>query len=165
MELLEKLGIDGRLLLWQVINFAILFVILRKFAYRPILEILRKRAETIQKGFEDAEKAKAALHDAREEREKIIREARKQASAILNDAEQSGREIRELESQKTKEQVKMMIESGKSDVAREREQMFKEAKKEVGALVALGVDKVVGRAAPKIDFEPIVAEAIREIQK
>src|SRR3989344_3735833 len=143
MELLEKLGIDGRLLLWQVINFAILFVVLRKFAYRPILEILRKRAETIQKGFEDAEKAKAALHDAREEREKIIREARKQASAILNDAEESGR----------------------SDVAREREQMFKEAKKEVGALVALGVDKVVGRAAPKIDFEPIVAEAIREIQK
>ncbi|OGL79455.1 ATP synthase F0 subunit B [Candidatus Uhrbacteria bacterium RIFCSPHIGHO2_12_FULL_57_11] len=165
MELLEKLGIDGRLLLWQVINFAILFVVLRKFAYRPILEILRKRAETIQKGFEDAEKAKAALHDAREEREKIIREARKQASAILNDAEQSGREIRELESQKTKEQVKMMIESGKSDVAREREGMLKEAKKEIGALVALGVDKVVGRAAPKIDFEPIVAEAIREIQK
>lgn len=165
MELLEKLGIDGRLLLWQVVNFAILFVILRKFAYRPILETLRKRAETIEKGLQDAKKSEEALRKAEDEREKIIREARSKASAILNQTEDDARKMREAETQKTKDEVHTIQEAGTAEISREREVMIREAKKEIGALVALGVDKVVGRAAPKIDFEPIVAEAIRELQK
>ncbi len=117
----------------------------------------------IQRGLQDAESAKSALKNAEAEREAIIQEARKQASMILNDAETSAKKIRETELQKTREQVEKLLESGEMEIKSDREQMIRDAKKEIGALVVLGVDKVVARAAPKIDFEPIVAEAIKEL--
>ena len=50
MELLGNLGINGKLFMAQLINFAILFFILRKFAYQPILKVLDERKDKIDKG-------------------------------------------------------------------------------------------------------------------
>ena len=61
MELLSNLGINGKLLLAQIVNFFILLYILKRFAYKPILKVLDDRKEKIEKGLRDAENAKDKL--------------------------------------------------------------------------------------------------------
>ena len=84
MEILfEKLGIDWHLLLAQAANFLLLLVILRAFAYKPVLEMLRKRREAIEKGIAQAEEANTRLNDAQEMAKHKMKEAEAMRQAEL----------------------------------------------------------------------------------
>ena len=64
MEIFAKLGIDWKLLIAQAINFAVLFWVLRRYAYKTMLDFLEKRTVRIEKGLQDAEAAQAKLKSA-----------------------------------------------------------------------------------------------------
>src|SRR3990167_3579776 len=59
--LLEKLGLEPHILLAQIINFLILIFVLRRFLYKPLIKFLDKRKDIIEKGLNDAQKAKEEL--------------------------------------------------------------------------------------------------------
>lgn len=86
-ELLNTFGVDWKLLLTQMLNFAILFYILKRFAYGPVLEMLQKRKEIIKKGLEDSAKAEKSLLEAEQNADELKREAKIQANEIVNEAQ------------------------------------------------------------------------------
>ena len=55
MEIIKNFGIDPLLLIAQIVNFLIIFYILKRFALKPILDILKKRENTIKEGLREAE--------------------------------------------------------------------------------------------------------------
>ena len=67
MGLIYALGIDGRILLAQLFNFAILVFILWRFAYKPVLNILEERRLKVEKSLDDAEAATKRLKQAEAE--------------------------------------------------------------------------------------------------
>ena len=94
---MEALGISLGYLLVQIFNFAIIFVILRAWVYKPILGLLEQRREAIAQGLEDARVAAEARENAEQDAEKIMSEAQLEASHIVREAteraEQQRREI------------------------------------------------------------------------
>lgn len=105
---MEALGIDVKLIIAQVINFTILYFVLSKILYKPIISLLDKR----KKAIEDAEKnSKAieekllkieerekktiqkALSDAKEEKQRIISEAQAERSKIIKEAKKSAERV------------------------------------------------------------------------
>ena len=95
---------DIGLLFWMLVTFSIVFFILKKFAWKPILEMLQERDDSIEKALNTAEKARASIEklqadnariidEAHAEREKIFREAQSVKEKILSEArEQAGKE-------------------------------------------------------------------------
>src|SRR3990167_10277133 len=76
------IGIDGKALLFQIINFAILLVILRSVAYKPILKALERRRKTIENSLKQAKEIEAANQALAGKQEKLLAKARSEADAI-----------------------------------------------------------------------------------
>lgn len=76
---MESLGIDLRLLIVQIINFALLVFVLTKLVYKPILKLLDDRRKKIEEGAENSKKIEERLVQLQEEEKKILEEAQKKA--------------------------------------------------------------------------------------
>ncbi len=83
---MEALGINLGYLLVQILNFAVLFVVLRAWVYQPLLGLLEKRKLAIAEGLENARVAAEARANAEREAEKILNDAQLRASEIVREA-------------------------------------------------------------------------------
>ena len=77
LEILGKIGFDWQVALANLINFFIVFLLLKKFFFKKIKETIRERRNKIEKGLEDAEKAAESLKSAEIEKDSIVKEALK----------------------------------------------------------------------------------------
>lgn len=158
-ELVHNLGIDWRLLIAQVINFVILFFLLKKFLFKPVLGLLEKRREKIEKSMRDAERIEKELAAIREKREEIIKTANQKAEEILHEA----KEIAESQKTKiladTKKETEKMLDEARASIEKEKDKLVDEAREDLAELVLLATEKVVRE---KLDEEKD-GELVREV--
>lgn len=111
------LEVQPGLFIWTVIIFLVFFFILRRFAWKPILEALKKREATIEESLQEARNAReemeklkadneALLKEARQERDKIIREANSMRDKIVADAKNAAAEAQAKEVEKARQLIK-----------------------------------------------------------
>jgi len=91
----EGLGINLPVLLAQIVNFAILFVLLYVFAYKPVLKMLDQRSAKIKGSMEQAEAIRQRTAQTDEEIRKKLAEAQKEGQALLAQAAQMGEKVKE----------------------------------------------------------------------
>ena len=108
---------DFGLVFWMFVSFAVLFLILWKFAWPVILKTVDKRADLIDKGVEYAQSAKEQLDHARESAREVIDEARRQQADMMREADkiktqmiEEARHTAQAEAQKVMENAKVQIE-------------------------------------------------------
>ena len=159
MELLRTLGIDWRLLMWQIVNFLIVLFILKKYAFGPITDALAKRTAKLEQGLRDAVTAKRNLSLSVEEKEVILKDARQEAGRILNEAREQSESLRNEMMIKAKTDVEQIVSQGKNRLITEKEAMLSSAKSEIGALVVAATEKILPRILSTKDHELLVSEA------
>lgn len=143
MEILAKLGIEWKLLLAQGVNFAILFFVLKRFAYQPMLDFLASRTERIEQGIKDAEQAKAKLVSVVEEEKTILKGAREEARKVIADAEEQAKVRAQKREEEAEVKIKQLLFDNDTRLSEEREKMLREVKSEVALLVTQSVEKVL----------------------
>lgn len=143
---MEALGLNLGYVLIQIFNFALLFVVLRVWVYKPILGLLEKRREAIAKGLEDARIAAEARENAEREAEKLLSDARTKAAQEARDltqrAEQQAKEIRaaaEATAGKAREEAL-------AEVEQERARVLSDVRGQVAALAIAAAQKLIGEA-------------------
>lgn len=159
--MLEKLGIDARLLLWQMVNFIILLLILRRFAWKPILAALAARAARVARGEQDAAAAAAARADAEAERARIMNEARTSASLLLKTSECDAHEYQTSARAKADSEAKAFLAAARAGAIRERDLLLRQAEEGIVSLVTLAARKVLDDAAPDIKLDALVARTLK----
>jgi F-type H+-transporting ATPase subunit b len=139
----EGLGINLGYLIVQIFNFAIIFVVLRAWVYKPILGLLERRRTAIAEGLEDARIAAEARQNAEQEAEEVLSEARAKASQVLREAneraEAQGKEViaeAEAEAAKKREETLAEVES-------ERDRILGELRGQVGTLAIAAAQKLI----------------------
>jgi F-type H+-transporting ATPase subunit b len=143
MKLLTALGLDYKILIAQLINFALLLVILYKIGYKPILKFTDERKKKIAKGLDDAKNAEEAYTNAKEQQTELIVHARKEAQKILEESKVVSEKQRQESLQKTKEEVQKVVEQSKKKIMAERDKMLSEIKSEVVEMVIESTQKVL----------------------
>lgn len=127
MEIIKEFGVDPLLLAAQVVNFLVIFFILRKFAFKPILDVLKKREKIIKDGLKDAEEGRKILEDAEIKEKDILKKANLKAEKIIDDAKlealEAGKEIEE----KSKKEAEDMIKSAQEQI----DKNYKDAEKKL----------------------------------
>jgi len=161
--LIEKLGIDWRLLAAQVVNFTLLLIILHSLLYKPVLEIFRKRSNIILRSIEESRKNKEGLKLLEQRKEKEAREARIAAKNIVSRAEilaktQEGKILARAKGEREK-----LISEGKTIVKAQKDAMVKELEKEIGGLAVAVVEKFFNKGLTKNEHEKIVKNIISSI--
>lgn len=143
MEVLAKLGVDWKLLLAQAVNFAVLFWVLRRFAYQPMLDFLEKRTVRIEQGLKDAEAAQAKLGEMEAKEKTVLAEARTEAKAIITAAEEGAKKRDAERALETETKVKRLLEEAELKIRDEKDKAMASAKAEIGELVMLSVEKIL----------------------
>jgi F-type H+-transporting ATPase subunit b len=142
-QLFDALGLDAKILIAQLVNFAVLLAVLYKFGYKPILKFVTERTAKIEKGINDAEEAKRVLHDAKAEQDKLLTAARKEAQEILEKAHQHAKAQSEELKEKTKADLRDIAERAKAAIHDEREKILAETRSEAVGLVLQATEKVL----------------------
>jgi F-type H+-transporting ATPase subunit b len=143
MELITKLGIDPTLLIAQVINFLVLFFILKKLIYKPLLNLFDKRKKMIEKNVEDTKKIEERLEKLEEERKTILSDASKEAMTIVESAKKEAEKEREEALVKAKKEISTLAERYREQLATEKAGMIRELRAEMAELIVAGSQKIL----------------------
>jgi F-type H+-transporting ATPase subunit b len=141
------------LLFWTLLAFIIVFVVLRKFAWGPILSSLNEREKTIAGSLETAERVKAEMAQMKSENEELMARAREERSAMLKEArETKDRIVNEAKEQAKVEANKIMAEAQQA-INAQKMAALTDVKNQVGKLVIEVTEKVLRRELATTDAQ------------
>ncbi len=140
-KLLNEFSIG--LFVWQTLLFVLLLLLLRKFAWKPILNAVNDREEGIKNALAAAENAKKEMQNVTADSEKLLKEARAEREALLKEA----REIKDKLIADSKEQAKIegdkMIKQAQAAIEGEKKAAVAEIKQQVASLSIEIAEKVI----------------------
>ncbi len=164
-ELFNKLGIDWKLLIAQIINFAILFWVLKRYAYKPILGMLKKRSDTIEKGMKDAKTIEERLAALEGEKGTIIADAQAQAHTIVETASKDAVAFSTRARDEAKAETAMLIATAKKDVERMKDSIVADAKAEIADLVVASTEKIIRVKLNAASEKELISDALRRAKE
>ncbi len=122
------------LFFWQTILFILLLLLLKKFAWQPILDALNSREEGIQNALDEADKARQEMVDLKSSNDKILKEARAERDGLLKDARMIKEKMITEAKDEAKEQSNKIIEQAKQTIENENLAAITELKNQVAEL-------------------------------
>ena len=163
-DILNLFGLEGKLFIAQIINFAILLFILKKFLYEPIAKMMEERKAKIKQGLDDAENAKKTLLEADSKKILILKEAKLDANKILENTKKSSESLKQKSSEDAKKQAAEIVDNAKKQAQAE----FDKASKQVGSLSVDLSKKIVSKILSEIfteqDKTAILSKAVEKIE-
>lgn len=142
-EVLGKLGFDWKVALANLVNFLVIYYLLRNVVFKKLGNAIKERQERIKQGLDDAEKAKQSLVDASQRKEELIKEAYQNSQEIIGSAkEERNKIVAHASEEADKEAAKI-----RQHALHEADMILKKADEDLtekaATLVLSGVEKVL----------------------
>ncbi len=140
---LGALGVDVQAFVIQLITFILAFLVLKRFAFKPILKVMRERRETIENGVKLGEQMKQEEAKLAAKVDETMHNARKEADSIIATAQDSGREaVREAE-EKARLKAAGIISAAESSIVQETARARKQLESEVVGLISDATEAII----------------------
>ncbi|MEI6237797.1 MAG: F0F1 ATP synthase subunit B [Candidatus Saccharibacteria bacterium] len=164
LEALNSIGVNYKLLIAQLVNFILLFIILYKFLYRPVLKILNERSSKISKSLDDAKKVEARLVTVEQEIEQKLVDADNKTNAIIAEAKEQSIALDKNMHDEAKKKVDRIIDQAKLDIVSQKKMMLAEVQSEVADLVSEALKLIANDKSVAIDKKTI-GDTVIQIKK
>src|SRR5260370_15511253 len=156
-------GWKWELFLSQVISFCIVVVLLRQFAYKPILAVLEDRRRKIEEGQLNAEKIRKELAEAEKRYQEIVAKANADAQRMIDEARESSAHLAERKQQEAITSPDQILAKAKEPAALKHERQIQTLKREIARLVVDTTAKVTGRVLTPADPRRLQEDAARPV--
>jgi len=133
------------LILWTILAFVIVFFILKKFAWKPILESMNKREEGIADSLATAEKVRGEMAQLKSENEALLVKAREERALMLKEAKETKDRIISEAKEQAKEETNKIIADAQSAINQQKMAAIVDLKNQVGNLVIEVSEKILRR--------------------
>jgi F-type H+-transporting ATPase subunit b len=163
MNVAEQFGVYWPNLIAQIILFFIVYWVLSKFAFKPIMAMLEERRRRIEEGQINAEKIKQQLAEAQIKYEETLARANAEAQRLIDEVKASGEKLAEEKRKAALAEAQEIVRRTQESLSLERERTMAELKKEVGRLVAETTEKVTQKILTPQDHQKINEETARQI--
>ncbi len=152
------------LLLWMIIVFSALVFLLRKFAWKPIIDGLREREGEIEGALRMAEETRAEMAKLKSDNDRLIAEARRERDEIIKEAKDASNRLIAEAKEDAQTQSAKILDDARASIAHEREVMLAQVKKDVAGLSLEIAEKVLrkelsDKAAQQSYIDTLVADA------
>lgn len=165
MDIAKQFGVEPVLLVAQIINFLIVLFLLKKLLYKPVLNMLKERKDSIKEGLDKAEEARLLLEKAKKEESEILQKAQAKSEKILESSKNQADEILRQSREQAKEEAELMITQAKESIEKETEKVKKEIVAHVGEISLALLKKALSESVnPKIQKE-FLSQAAKNIKK
>lgn len=131
------------LIFWTTIAFGVLFFVLSKYAWKPILNSVNERESSIKEALDEAEKARLEMQNLQADNERILKEARAEREAMLKEARELKSKMIADAKDEAQTQASKMIEQAQTAIESEKKAAMAELKNHVAGLAVDIAEKVV----------------------
>ena len=131
------------LFFWQTLLFILLLFLLKKYAWKPILDALNSREEGIKNALDEAEKARQEMVNLKSDNERIVKEARAERDAMLKDARTMKENMISEAKEEAKSQANKIIEQAKTTIENEKLAAITELRNQVAELSIGIAEKII----------------------
>ena len=160
--MLETLGIHFPSLLIYLVNFVLVLVILRVFAYRPILRLMDQRSDRIRESLEASERAREEAASSQANVESQLVEARREGQRLLDQAREATERFRSEEMERARQEVDAFVERARADIQRERDTVIEEVRANFGDLAITAAERVIRRSLDRQAHEELINQVLEE---
>ena len=162
-QLLDTFGVTWPKFIAQIILFLVVYWVLNKYAFGPVLKMLTERRRRIEEGQHNAERIKKQLADAELRYQEVLRKANEDATKLLEEARTSSDAISQKQLQQAIKDAEGIIAKAQDTIVQERNKMVSEVKKEMVDLVVKTTAKVVGKVITPEDQKRLSEETAKQL--
>jgi F-type H+-transporting ATPase subunit b len=159
----HQFGVYWPNLIAQVVLFAIVYFVLKTYAFRPVIAMLEERRRRIEEGQINAENIKKQLAEAQAKYEEILAKANAEAQRLIEEVRAGGDRLAEQKRQEAIAAAEQITLKAQEAIALERERIMAELKQELGRLVVDTTVRVTGKVLTPQDHQRINEETARQI--
>lgn len=158
----EKLGINLPTLITQVISFIILIVLLRVFAFKPIMRMMDERSRRIKESLEQAETLEAESAKGEEELKKTLEAASREGQDRIARALKASDDIKLKAEEEAKRETEKLIVRARAEIRRERDAAVNNVRREFADLTVLAAGKVIEKSLDKEEHRELIEKVLEE---
>ena len=151
------------LIFWEFISFGILFWVLWKYAFPPILQTLDERERKIKESLEQADRHRAEAEQKMQEYEAKLKTASKEAETMLSAAKERAQRIMEENEQRLRTETQRSKEDATREIEQERRRAIQDIRNQTTEMALLVAEKVVGRSLNDADHKRMADEALSAV--
>ncbi len=153
------------LFLWNLLAFLLLYFILKKTAWKPILKSLKEREDGIANSLATAEKVKAEMAELKNENEALLAKAREERASLLKEARDTKDKIINEAKEQAKVEYSKIISDAQSAIEQQKMAALTDVKNQVGNLVVEVAEKILRRElANKGEQENYIRQLSNEVK-
>jgi F-type H+-transporting ATPase subunit b len=156
------LGLDWRAMLFQILNFSILLLLLRKFAYQPIVNVLEERRRTIAESLQNVQDIAAIKDKLAKEKEGMLGVARGEAQRLVEQAKERGNTLIAAAEAAASEQAQQLLTQAQAQITQDVSEARQGLRQEVIGLVAAATAKVIEVKLDAKNDAVLIERAVRE---
>jgi F-type H+-transporting ATPase subunit b len=159
----ETFGVDKAHFFSQVISFIIVAILLQRFAYKPILQVLEQRRQRIAEGLANAERIKQELAKTEAARQDVLNQANIHANRLIDEARAAAARVQEHETQRAIAAAEQIIAKAREAAVQDHARMLADLKREIGHLVVETTARVTGKVLTPEDQQRLAQETTRQL--
>jgi F-type H+-transporting ATPase subunit b len=151
------------LMIWTIAFFAIVIIVLKRFAFGPVQKAIDDRRQRILDAVNEADNARAEARNLLEEHRKLIGQAKSESEEILSEARRLAEAQRDRVKQETEEDRQRRLEETRRQIDQATAQALGQIRDEVGKLSLLAAEKITRKSLTDKDQQRLIDEALAEI--
>ncbi|OKO96683.1 ATP synthase F0 sector subunit b [Geobacillus proteiniphilus] len=158
-------GISGGTIIYQLLMFIILLALLRKFAWQPLMNIMKQREEHIANEIDQAEKRRQEAEKLLQEQRELMKQSRQEAQALIENARKLAEEQKEQIVASARAEAERVKEAAKKEIEREKEQAMAALREQVASLSVLIASKVIEKELTEQDQRKLIEAYMKDVQE
>lgn len=160
---MKALGIDLKLIIFQLINFLIIMYLIQRFAAKPLSKMLHERANKIKESLEAAETAKKEADELELKYQAEIQKNKEEVKEMLEESKRQAKEMQKDLKSKAEADIDTMKQQAAKEIGAEKANILKDVKHDIVSLVSEAVTKVAIKDLSNKDAEALVNESVEKI--
>ncbi len=153
------------LIAWTIVTFIILVLILRKFAWKPILKALQDREAHVQSTLERAEEARKEAARILDENRKQLDRAEEEGRRIMTESRALGEKLKEEIIAKANQQSQRLVDQAKEEIDRDKQAALNQLRSEVASLAIKAAEKILDETLDETRHRKIVDAYLHQLPK
>jgi len=153
------------LILWTIVTFVLLLLVLRRFAWKPLLKALHDRESSVRSTLERADAARAEAERTLEENKRQLAKAEEESQNILREGRALGEKLKQEMTEQASQQSRRLVEQARQEIERDKEAALAALRGEVSALALQVAGKILDETLDEKKHRALIDDSLRKLPK
>ncbi|SRR5258708_7175241 len=157
-------GLDWKHFVAQLVNFLIIFWLLSRYVFKPLIKKLEERSHKVELSLKHAQEIDDKLKSAEQHRKAEIEKARLEGQDIVNNAQKAAEQTKDMIIAQAKASADKLLEQTKKELANEKEKLIAEVREEAATMIVTATERIIRQKLDPKKDQQLITETLRQVE-